>query len=91
MDSVAKLLSEHDRRLLELIVRERPHSLAELAAMAGRSPSHLSRTLKRMSRYGLVKLQRGERGTLAPGVPDDHVRLDVSLTGAASEGASAGP
>ena len=42
-----------------------------------------------MSRYGLMELLRGERGTLVPGY--DHVRRDVSLTGRASEGARAGP
>ena len=49
IESFAKLLSEHNRRLLELIARERPRSLTELAALAGRSKSNLSRTLKTMS------------------------------------------
>ena len=86
LDSFAKLLSEHNRRLLELIARKHPRSLTELAKMAGRSPSNLSRTLKTMSRYGLVELGRGERGRLVPSVPYDQVRLDVSLTGGTSDG-----
>ena len=65
-DSFAKLLSEHNRRLLELIAREHPRSLTELAEKAGRSKSNLSRTLKTMSQYGLVELRRGEGGTLVP-------------------------
>ena len=85
LDRFAKLLSEHNRRLLELIARESPRSLTELAEMAGRSKSNLSRTLKTMSQYGLVELRRGERGKLVPRVPYDQVRLDVSLTGTASE------
>ena len=89
LDRFAKLLSEHNRRLLELIARESPRSLTELAEMAGRSKSNLSRTLKAMSRYGLVELRRGERGTLVPRVPYDHVRLDVSLTGTTSEAVGA--
>ena len=89
IDSFAKLLSEHNRRLLALIAREHPRSLTELAEMAGRSPSNLSRTLKTMSQYGLVELRRGERGALVPRVPYDQVRLDVSLTGAARIGADA--
>ena len=44
-----------------------------------------------MLQYGLVELRRGERGTLVPRVPYNQVRLDVSLTGAASEGAGTGP
>ena len=81
IESFAKLLSEHNRHLLELIARERPRSLTELAVLAGRSKSNLSRTLKTMSQYGLVELRPGARGTLVPRVPYDQVRLDVSLTG----------
>ena len=81
IESFAKLLSEHNRRLLELIAREKPGSLTELAELAGRSKSNLSRTLKTMSQYGLVELRRGERGKVVPRVPYDQVRLDVSLTG----------
>ena len=33
-----------------------------------------------MSRYGLVELQEGQRGTLVPRVSYDRVSLDVSLT-----------
>ncbi len=80
IESIAKLLSEHNRHLLELIAREQPGSLTELAEMAGRSKSNLSRTLKTMSQYGIVELQRGARGRLVPRVPYDQVRLDVSLT-----------
>ena len=91
IESFAKLLSEHNRHLLELIARERPRSITELADLAGRSKSNLSRTLKTMSRYGLVQLQPGERGTLVPRVPYDQVRLDVSLTGMKSRSADVGP
>ena len=80
IESFAKLLSEHNRHLLELIAREQPGLLTELAEMAGRSKSNLSRTLKTMSQYGIVELQRGARGRLVPRVPYDQVRLDVSLT-----------
>ena len=37
-----------------------------------------------MSQYRLVEQGLVERGTLGPRVPSDQVRLDVSLTGAAS-------
>lgn len=88
IESFAKLLSEHNRNLLELISKERPGSLTELAEMAGRSKSNLSRTLKTMAQYGLVELQRGARGRLVPRVPYDQVRLDVSLTRSGSVSAS---
>ena len=80
IESFAKILSGRNRELLALIAREKPGSLTELAELAGRSKSNLSRTLKTMSRYGLVELTAGESGTLVPRVPYDQVRLDVSLT-----------
>ena len=79
IESFAKVLSERNRELLALIARENPDSLTALAALAGRSKSNLSRTLKTMSRYGLVELKQGPRGTLVPRVAYDQVRLDLSL------------
>ena len=80
IESFAKVLSGRNRELLALIAREKPASLTELAELAGRNKSNLSRTLKTMSRYGLVELKEGRRGTLVPRVPYDRVSLDVSLT-----------
>ena len=80
LESFAKVLSHRNRELLTLIAREQPDSLAELAALAGRSRSNVSRTLKTMSRYGLVELEKGRRGKWIPQTPYDQVRLDVSPT-----------
>ena len=80
IESFAKVLSGRNRELLALIAREKPASLTELAELAGRNKSNLSRTLKTMSRYGLVELKEGQRGTLVPQVPYDRVSLDVSPT-----------
>ena len=80
IESFAKVLSQRNQALLALIASEKPESLTELAEIAGRKKSNLSRTLKTMSRYGLVELRAGPRGTLIPRVAYDRVRLDVSLT-----------
>ncbi len=87
LESFAKVLSGHNRELLAVIARERPGSLTELAALAGRSKSNLSRTLKTMSRYGLVELAAGRRGALVPRVPYDRVSLDLPLTTSPREAA----
>ena len=79
LESFAKVLSRRNRELLEMIGCEKPGSVTELAKISGRSKSNLSRTLRTMSRYGLVELKEGERGTLVPRVPYHQVRLDVSL------------
>ena len=87
VESFAKVLSHRNRELLTLIAREEPGSLTELAKLSGRNKSNLSRTLKTMSRYGLVELKTGKRGTVVPCVPYDQVRLDVSLTSASQRAA----
>ncbi len=79
IESFAKVLSERNRELLAVIARENPDSLTALAALVGRSKSNLSRTLKTMSRYGLVELEQGRRGTLVPRAPYSHVKLDIPL------------
>ena len=52
----------------------------ELARITGKAKSNLSRTLKTMASYGLVRLERGERGRIAPKVAHDRVELDLPLT-----------
>jgi predicted transcriptional regulator len=60
MKSVAEVLSDQNRALLKVIRESNPDSIAVLARTTGRQPGNLSRTLKTMSRYGLVDLQRGK-------------------------------
>ena len=43
--------------------------------------SNLSRTLKTMSQYGLVKLVPGKRGAVAPEVLVREVQMDLSIVG----------
>jgi predicted transcriptional regulator len=61
MKSVAEVLSDQNRALLKVIRETNPDSMAILATTTGRHPGNLSRTLKTMSRYGLVDLQREKR------------------------------
>ena len=61
MKSVAEVLSDQNRALLKVIRETNPDSMALLAKTTGRQPSNLSRTLKTMSRYGLVDLQRDKK------------------------------
>jgi len=79
-ESFAKLLSNRNRALLAQIADTHPASLHELAVSSGRTPGNLSRTLKTMARYGLVRLHKGERGRLRPEVPYRDVRLEISLS-----------
>jgi len=79
-ESFAKVLSAGNRELLRVIAEHAPSSLDELAQLTGRAKSNLSRTLRTMEGYGLVQLERGERGRLKPLVVHDRVELDLPLT-----------
>ena len=79
-ESFAKLLSNRNRALLAQIADTHPTSLHDLATTSGRTPGNLSRTLKMMERYGLVRLHKGERGKLRPEVPYREVQLEMTLS-----------
>ncbi len=79
-ESFAKLLSNRNRALLAQIADTHPESLHDLATSTGRTPGNLSRTLRTMERYGLVRLHKGERGRLRPEVPYQDVRLEMTLS-----------
>jgi len=69
-----------NRELLRAIVEKAPGSIDELARLTGKAKSNLSRTLKTMAGYGLVRLDRGEHGRIIPKVAYDRVELDLPLT-----------
>ena len=62
MSTMAAVLSEDNRALLRLIRDQRPKSLTALAALSGRRVPNLSRSLRMMEGYGLVKLKRDGHG-----------------------------
>ena len=79
-ESFAKVLCAGNRELLRVIAEKAPGSLQELARFTGKAKSNLSRTLRIMEGYGLVRLERGERGRIRPKVIHDRVELHLSLT-----------
>jgi predicted transcriptional regulator len=79
-ESFAKILSAGNRDLLRVIAERAPASLDELSRITSKAKSNLSRTLKTMAGYGLVRLERDERGRITPKVTHDRVELDLPLT-----------
>jgi predicted transcriptional regulator len=79
MESFAQILSMGNRELLRVIAEKAPASLEELSEITGRAISNLSRTMKTMESYGLVRLEKEGR-RLAPRVVHDRVELDLPLT-----------
>lgn len=81
IESFAKVLSDRNRALLALIAETNPGSMNELAEKTGRAKSNLSRTLRTMERYGLVRFEKGEGRTQAPRVVYSDISLDVPIRG----------
>lgn len=79
-ESFAKVLSAGNRELLRIIAEQAPTSLDELARVTGKAKSNLSRTLKTMAGYGLVRLERGSHGRIVPKLLHDEVELVLPLT-----------
>ncbi len=79
-ESFAKVLSAPNREMLRVIALEKPDSLDALAALTGRQKSNLSRTLKAMVGYGLIRMERDGR-KLAPKLIPDRIVLELVLTG----------
>jgi predicted transcriptional regulator len=58
-ESFARVVSEQNRELLR-IISERPiDSTERLSEVTGRTPAEISRALKMLERYGLVRVRRG--------------------------------
>ena len=89
MESVARVLSDRNRALLDLIIEAQPDSITELAELSGRAKGNLSRTLKTMERYGLVTLSKGIKGRIKPRVPYSGIVLNVPVMASAERVSSA--
>ena len=79
-ESFARVLSNRNRALLRIIAESAPDSLTRLAELTGRKKSNLSRTVKTMERYGLLRLRAGARGTLIPHVHYERISLVLPLS-----------
>ncbi len=82
LQSMAQVLSNENQLLLKTILERKPESLKELEAVTGRSSSNLSRTLKTMARYGIVRMEKVRR-TIRPVVEatDFTVQFGVCADG----------
>lgn len=77
-ESFAQVLSSGNRELLRVIAEKTPTSLEELSEITGRAVSNLSRTMKTMESYGLVRMEKKGRKR-APKVVHDRVELALPL------------
>ena len=61
LESLAKVLTDRNMLLLEMIRNTQPQSMAELAKLSGRAKSNLSRTLHTMESLGLIESAVGRQ------------------------------
>lgn len=78
-ESFAQILSSGNRELLRVIDEQSPGSLEELSRITGRTKPSLSRTLKTMVNYGLIRMDPGEGQKVVPKVLHDRVALELPL------------
>jgi predicted transcriptional regulator len=76
MRSLAQVLSDENRALFNVIRESKPISISDLAELTGRKQGNLSRTLKTMANYGIVKMQKHARA-LRPIVCADRYEICV--------------
>lgn len=78
LQTMAQVLNNENQRLLHTIIEEKPKSIADLSAVTGRKISNLSRTLKKMQRYGIVDLVK-QRGSVQPVVKATDFKCQFGL------------
>lgn len=78
-ESFAQILSSGNRELLRVIHEQAPGSLEELSRLTGRTKPSLSRTLKTMANYGLIRMDPGDGQKVVPKVLHDRVALELPL------------
>lgn len=78
INSMAQVLSSENQKLLKVISEKNPNSLKELENVTGRKSSNLSRTLKTMSRYGIVDLVKQDK-SIKPVVKATDFKVEFGI------------
>ena len=78
INSMAQVLSSENQKLLKVISEKNPTSLKELEDATGRKSSNLSRTLKTMSRYGIVDLVKQDK-SIKPVVKATDFKVEFGI------------
>ncbi len=79
LDSFARVLSKRNVELLQIIAEHQPVGYKQLEALSGRKIPSLSRTLRTMERYGLVRLEKGPERKIIPHALYTDVELKYPL------------
>lgn len=78
-EALLRLLTPENRALLALIDTRRPQSMAELAKLAGRAESNLSRTLAKLQAIGIVRVIDGQGRARIPELAIRKFNLEIDV------------
>jgi predicted transcriptional regulator len=76
--SMSQVLSNENQELLRIIIDTKPNSITDLERTTNRKKSNLSRTLKTMGKYGIVKLVK-KAGKIVPQVKATDFKVEFGL------------
>lgn len=76
VETLARLLTPENRRLMAMIRDRKPQSVAELAELAGRAEPNLLRTLDKLRAAGLVRMDTAGRRKV-PTVAVGRIIVDI--------------
>ena len=79
VEAVMRLLSAENRRLLAVIEKKKPASVAELARLVGRAEPNVSRTLSKLVSSGFVRLKPGIGKAKVPEVVIHKLTVDIDV------------
>ncbi|MGH1417783.1 MAG: MarR family transcriptional regulator [Hyphomicrobiaceae bacterium] len=79
LDKLTRLLSGRNLWLLNLIRKNQPQSVAELARLSGRPKASLTLTLRRLESFGIIAFRESGNRRKVPYVICDRLMLEVSL------------
>lgn len=77
VETMVRLLTPENRKLLALIRDKRPKSVAELAQITGRAQPNLTRTLAKMEAAGLIRMKPGGNRRKAPSVAVRKIVVEI--------------
>jgi predicted transcriptional regulator len=82
LEAGAKLLSPKNRILLRAISERKPQSVTALAAITGRTPQNVLRTLNKLAAAGIVRFNRGDGRARRPVLAIRKIHVEIDLLAA---------
>jgi predicted transcriptional regulator len=79
VEAALRLLTGQNRDLIRMIEAGKFKSMADLAAQSGRAESNLNRTIKKLSKLGLVTLKREGGRLVKPELAIRSLRIELDF------------